>query len=183
MISRFLMRKLQYVLILLLVLVAPRPTHAQNITFRDITAQAGIHFVHNNAAFGKKYLPETMGPGCAFIDYDGDGFPDILLLNGADWPGHAKAPSTLKLYHNNHNGTFTDVTRKTGLAISMFGLGVAVGDYDNDGYDDIFMTTLGQSRLFHNNGNGTFTDVTAKAGLAGPNEFSAGTARVDYDRD
>ena len=156
---------------------------AQNAWFRDITAQAGIRFVHNNAAFGKKYLPETMGPGCAFIDYDGDGFPDILLLNGADWPGHAKAPSTLKLYHNNHNGTFTDVTRKTGLAISMFGLGVAVGDYDNDGHDDLFITVLGQSHLFHNNGNGTFTDVTKSAGMWGPKEFSTSAAWVDYDRD
>jgi enediyne biosynthesis protein E4 len=156
---------------------------AQNAWFRDITAQAGIRFVHNNAAFGKKYLPETMGPGCAFIDYDGDGFPDILLLNGADWPGHAKAPSTLKLYHNNHNGTFTDVTRKTGLAISMFGLGVAVGDYDNDGHDDLFITALGQSHLFHNNGNGTFTDVTKSAGMWGPKEFSTSAAWVDYDRD
>ena len=156
---------------------------AQNAWFRDITAQAGIRFVHNNAAFGKKYLPETMGPGCAFIDYDGDGFPDILLLNGADWPGHAKAPSTLKLYHNNHNGTFTDVTRNTGLAISMFGLGVAVGDYDNDGHDDLFITALGQSHLFHNNGNGTFTDVTKSAGMWGPKEFSTSAAWVDYDRD
>ncbi len=158
--------------------------HAQRITFRDITAQAGIHFVHNNAAFGKKYLPETMGPGCAFIDYDNDGYPDILLINGEDWPGHPKQPgSTLKLYHNNHDGTFSDVTRKAGLALPMFGLGVAVGDYDNDGRDDIFITALGQSHLFHNNGNGTFADVTKTAGLWGPNEFSTGAAWVDYDRD
>src|SRR5271169_1175476 len=131
---------------------------AQKIQFRDITAQAGIHFVHNNAAFGKKYLPETMGPGCAFIDYDNDGWPDILLVNGDDWPGHAKAgATTLKLYHNNHDGTFADVTQKAGLAVPMFGMGVAVGDYDNDGFDDLFITALGQSHLFHNNGNGTFT--------------------------
>jgi hypothetical protein len=157
---------------------------AQRIQFRDITAPAGIHFVHNNGAFGKKYLPETMGPGCAFIDYDNDGWPDILLVNGEDWPGHAKgAPSTLKLYHNNRDGTFTDVTRKAGLAIPMFGLGVAIGDYDNDGYDDLFITALGQSHLFHNNGNGTFSDVTKAAGLWGPNEFSTSAAWVDYDRD
>ncbi len=112
---------------------------AQNIQFRDITAKAGIQFVHNNAAFGKKWLPETMGPGCAFIDYDNDGYPDIVLVNGEDWPGHLKAQSTLKLYHNDHDGTFTDVTRKAGLAIAMFGLGAAVGDYDHDGHDDLLL--------------------------------------------
>ena len=157
---------------------------AQSIQFRDVTAHAGIHFVHNNGAFGKKYLPETMGPGCAFIDYDNDGWPDIVLVNGEAWPGHSKSgATTLKLYHNNHDGTFTDVTQKAGLAVSMYGLGVAVGDYDNDGYDDLFITAVGQSHLFHNNGNGTFTDVTKAAGLWGPNEFSTSAAWVDYDRD
>jgi enediyne biosynthesis protein E4 len=156
---------------------------AQPITFRDITAQAGIHFIHNNGAFGKKYLPETMGPGCAFIDYDNDGWPDIALVNGENWPGHPGPPTTLKVYHNNHNGTFTDVTQRLGLATPMFGLGIAVGDYDNDGFDDLFITALGQSHLFHNNGNGTFTDVTKSAGLWGPNEFSTSAAWVDYDRD
>jgi hypothetical protein len=169
--------------LLLLLLLACTAAHAQKIEFRDVTAQAGIHFTHNNGAFGKKWLPETMGPGCAFLDYDNDGYEDILLVNGDDWPGHAKAPTTMHLYHNNHDGTFTDVTRKAGLAVSMFGMGVAVGDYDNDGFDDVFVTAAGQSRLFHNNGNGTFTEVTKTAGMAGPAEFSTSAAWVDYDRD
>jgi enediyne biosynthesis protein E4 len=159
------------------------PKSLPTITFRDITQQSGIHFLHNNAAFGKKYLPETMGPGVAFIDYDNDGWPDIFLVNGTNWPGQPSKHSTPKLYHNNHDGTFTDVTHKAGLDIELFGMGVAVGDYDNDGFDDLFVTALGQSHLFHNNGNGTFTDVTQKAGLAGPKEFSTSAAWVDYDKD
>jgi enediyne biosynthesis protein E4 len=162
----------------------PTSSHAQQPHFRDITIQAGIHFTHNNGAFGKKWLPETMGPGCAFIDYDNDGYPDILFVNGEDWPGHTHGGATTpKLYHNNRNGTFTDVTAKAGLAIPMFALGVAVGDYDNDGFDDLFITALGQSHLFRNNGNGTFTEVTKAAGMWGPNEFSTSSAWVDYDRD
>ena len=167
---------------LALLLAAPL-AFAGEIQFREITTQAGIHYRHNTGAFGKKYLPETMGPGCAFIDYDNDGWPDILMVNGENWPGHPGPLTTLKLYHNNHDGTFTDVTAKAGLAVPMFGLGVAIGDYDNDGFDDIFVTAVGQSHLFHNNGNGTFTDVTKAAGLWGPNEFSTSAAWLDYDRD
>ena len=182
-------RSLATILALALATLVAQPTgngatpETSGIQFREITQAAGIHFVHNNAAFGKKFLPETMGPGVAFIDYDNDGWPDIFLVNGMDWPSHVQKHSTPKLYHNNRDGTFTDVTHKTGLDVEMFGMGVAVGDYDNDGYDDLFVTAYGQNHLFHNNGNGTFTDVTQKAGLLGPKEFSTSAAWVDYDKD
>jgi hypothetical protein len=151
--------------------------------FTDVTAHAGIHFSHNSGAFGGKYLPETMGSGCAFLDYDNDGWQDILLVNGMDWPGHHNRRSTMRLYHNNRNGTFTDVTRRAGLDIEMYGMGVAVGDYDNDGFPDIFISCVGQSRLFHNTGKGTFVDVTDHAGLGGRTGFSSSALWFDYDRD
>jgi hypothetical protein len=152
------------------------------IQFTDVTKSAGINFVHYNAAFGKRYLPETLGPGVAFIDYDSDGWQDIIFTNGMDWPGQHRRTSTPHLFRNNHNGTFTDVTHAAGLDVELYAMGIAVGDFDNDGEDDLFITAVGQSRLFHNK-KGVFTDVTRDAGLAGPNEFSTSAAWVDFDRD
>jgi enediyne biosynthesis protein E4 len=149
----------------------------------DVTAQAGVFFQHNTGAFGSKYLPETLGSGCAFLDFDGDGWLDILLVNGMDWPGHKKQRTTLCLYRNNRNGTFSDVTERAGLAVEMYGMGVAVGDYDNDGFVDIYVTACGQSRLFHNTGKGHFIDITANAGLGGRTGFSTSALWFDYDRD
>ena len=149
----------------------------------DVTAAAGISYRHNSGAFGAKYLPETLGPGCAFLDYDGDGWLDILLVNGMDWPGHKRQRSTLKLYKNNRNGTFTDVTERAGLAVEMYGMGVAVADFNNDGFADILITAVGQNRLFQNTGAGHFIDVTDKAGLGGRTGFSTSALWFDFDRD
>ena len=157
----------------------------QNLGFRlvDVTASSGLHFKHNNGAFGGKLLPETLGPGCAFIDYDVDGWQDIILINGSSWPGHQGSRSTLKLFRNNRNGTFTDVTRAAGLDVEMYGMGVAVGDYDNDGFPDLFITCVGQSRLFKNTGKGTFKDVTLPTGLGKRTALSTSAMWIDYDRD
>jgi hypothetical protein len=149
----------------------------------DVTGPAGIQFQHNSGAFGGKFLPETLGSGCAFLDYDRDGWQDILLINGTDWPGHKKRRSTLRLYHNNGNGTFTDVTVRAGLDIEMYGMGVAVGDYNNDGFPDILITCVGQNRLFRNTGKGTFVDVTSTSGLGKREGFSTSALWFDYDRD
>ncbi len=138
--------------------------------FADITSQAGIHFVHNSGAYGGKYLPETLGSGCAFLDY-------------LDWPGHKTRRSTMRLYHNNGNGTFTDVTARAGLDVELYGMGVAVGDYNNDGFPDILVTCVGQNRLFRNTGKGTFVDVTNVSGLGRREGFSTSALWFDYDRD
>ena len=149
----------------------------------DATTSAKLQFRHNSGAYGGKLLPETMGSGCAFIDYDGDGWQDILFVNGMDWPGHARQRSTLRLYRNNRNGTFTDVTRAAGLEVELYGMGVAVGDFNNDGFPDVFITCVGQNRLFRNTGKGTFVDVTRASGLAGREAFSTSAMWIDIDRD
>ena len=161
------------------------PAASNGLGFRlvDVTAAAGIDFHQNSGAFGAKYLPETMGSGCAFFDYDGDGWLDVLLVNGMDWPGHKRRRSTLKLYRNNRNGTFTDVTERAGLAVEMYGMGVAVADYNNDGFPDVLITAVGQNRLFRNTGQGHFVDVTEQAGLGGRAAFSTSAVWFDFDRD
>ena len=158
-------------------------TPALNFRLEEITAAAGLRFTHNPGGAGRKWLPETMGPGCAFLDYDNDGWQDILLINGMDLAAPRRARTTLRLYRNNRDGAFTDVTRQAGLDVEMYGLGVTVGDFNNDGFPDLYVTCLGQNRLFQNNGRGAFTDVTAKAGLAGRESFSTSAMWVDYDRD
>ncbi len=144
--------------------------------FADVTEHAGIQFQHNSGAYGGKLLPETLGSGCAFLDYD-------LLVNGMDWPGHKRLRSTLRLYKNNRNGTFSDVTKAAGLDIEMYGMGVAVGDYNNDGFPDILVTCVGQNRLLRNTGKGTFLDVTRASGLSVRQAFSTSALWFDYDRD
>lgn len=158
----------------------PRPSGP--VEFTDVSAQAGIHFKHNSGAFGKKYLPETLGAGGAFLDYDSDGWQDVLLVNSMDWPEHKTAKSFLALYHNNQDGTFTDVTRQAGLAVEMYGIGVAVADYDNDGNDDIYITCVGPNHLFRNLGGGKFADVTGRTGVGDPG-FSTSAVWFDYDND
>ncbi len=153
--------------------------------FEEIPASAsGISWVHDNAMSSDRYLPETMGPGVAFFDYDNDGWMDIFLVNsGASDFYTPKAPLKNALYKNNRDGTFTDVTDKAGVAGgTQFGMGCAIADYDNDGHQDILVTSYGRCTLYHNNGNGTFTDVTDKAGVAAPG-WTTSAVWFDYDND
>ena len=152
------------------------------IRFTDVTSLAGIHFRHHSGAFGKKYLPETMGSGVCVLDYDDDGWQDILFVNSMDWPDHKSSKSYPALYHNSQDGTFTDRTNEAGLAREMYGMGCAVGDYDNDGRDDIYITALDGNHLFRNLGNGKFADVTAKSGVH-DSGFATGAVWFDYDND
>ena len=154
------------------------------VTFIEIPPkQSGLTWVHNNASSPERYLPETVGAGCVFFDYDNDGWMDIYLVNSG--PSDFFSPKTpLKnaLYHNNHDGTFTDVTDRAGVAGNTFGMGVAAGDYDADGWQDLYVTSYGRNILYHNNHNSTFTDVTDKAGVAAPG-WSTCAVWFDYDND
>jgi len=154
---------------------------ASGVSFVDVTSRAGIKFTHTSGAFGKKLLPETLGSGCVFFDADGDGWQDLFLINSASWPGHKTGRSLSALYRNNHDGTFTDITRGSGLDVEMYGLGGAAADFDNDGKVDLYIAALGGNHLFRNTG-GKFTDVTATAGVASGG-FSTSALWFDYDAD
>src|SRR5512132_619927 len=155
------------------------------VIFADITKQSGLDkFRHHSGSADKKVIIDTPGSGVAVLDYDNDGWLDIYLLNGstvAALKGKEPAPQAM-LLHNNHDGTFTDVTAKAGIANERWGFGVAVGDYDNDGWPDLYVANYGKNRLYHNNGNGTFTDVAEKAGVT-VGGWSTSAAFGDYDGD
>ena len=164
--------------------VQQSPTAPPEVVFTDISASSGIDFVHITGAYGERLMPETMGSGLAFIDYDNDGDQDLFFVNSTYWPGReGDAAPRQALYRNDGDGRFTDVSEEAGLALDFFGMGVAVGDYDNDGWDDLFVTAVGSNRLFHNDG-GRFTEVTASAGVGGwEQEWSTAAAFFDIDND
>ncbi|HUS36082.1 MAG TPA: CRTAC1 family protein [Verrucomicrobiae bacterium] len=157
------------------------------VSFKDATAEAGITFKHNNGAYGEKLLPETMGGGAAFLDYDNDGDQDLLFVNGTSWPGKipaGKKQTTAALYQNDGKGHFIDVTSGSGLDAPIYGMGAAVGDYDRDGKIDVLITAVGGARLFHNLGGGKFKDETASAGVGGnENDWSTAATFFDMDND
>ena len=159
--------------------VAAEP--AVPIVLTDVTSEAGIRFTHNTGAFGEKYLPETLGAGAVWLDANGDGRQDLLLVNSTNWPGRG-AGTPPALYRNDGGWSFTDVTRGSGLDDPIYGIGGAAADYDNDGRLDLYLTALGPNRLYRGNGDGTFTDVTAAAGVGDPG-FSTSALWFDYDRD
>jgi len=167
--------------------IRPKPAaEAPNVMFVDITEAAGINFVHENGAYGDKLLPETMGGGGAFFDYDADGDQVLLLVNSARWPGDPRPPTqpaTMKLYRNDGKGHFEDVTKSTGLDVSFYGMGCACGDFDNDGDVDLFISAVGPNRLFRND-DGTFVEITQTAGVAGDDDaWGSSCAWFDYNND
>jgi enediyne biosynthesis protein E4 len=183
--------KTLYLVVFIVSLLAASGLPGSLPQFEDVTARAKIGFRNQASHTSRKYLPETMGGGVALFDYNHDGLLDIFFVNGAgisDPTAPGQSPSKAdprywnRLYRNNGDGTFTDVTEQAGLKGEGYGMGVAVGDYDNDGYPDLYVTSVGQNTLYHNNGNGTFTDVTAHSGTAGSG-WSAGAMFIDYDRD
>jgi hypothetical protein len=167
----------------------PAEEFVPHVKFIDITAAAGISFEHNNGATGDKLLPESMGSGVAFFDFDGDGDQDLLFTNGVWWPWDVKKrpelkPTTAALYRNNGKGQFEDVTDGSGLDVAFYGMGVAIGDFDNNGLPDVYQTAVGANRLFQNLGNGKFADVTQQTGVAGGDkEWSTSAAFADIDND
>ncbi|MGI9429565.1 MAG: CRTAC1 family protein [Bythopirellula sp.] len=164
---------------------APTTSVVPKLQFTDVTKSAGIEFVHTNGAIGEKLLPETMGGGCAFLDYDSDGDQDLLLVNSSVWPWDKSADvkATTVLYANDGQGHFVDVTGQANLAVSCYGMGVAVGDYDNDGDPDVFISAVGMNHLYRNDA-GVFTEVTKSAKLAGADDaWSTSCAWLDYDND
>ncbi len=171
-------------------LLAESVTSSGPIAFEEIAGRSGLAFVSDSSPTPNKNQPETMVAGVALFDYDNDGYLDVYLVNGAAIPSLEKESPKYwnRLYHNNHDGTFTDVTEKAGVAGSGYAMGVAIGDYDNDGWPDIYIVNTGENQLFHNNGNGTFTDVTDEAGVAGgildgKKMWSVSAAWVDYNND
>ena len=170
-------------------IVTTRAVEPPEVTFTEITTGAGIDFVHENGATGDKLLPETMGGGCAFLDFDNDGDQDLLFVNSGFWSGPGPEPDsgrkqpTMALYRNDGHGHFAEVTAAVGLSVSFYGMGVAVGDYDNDGDEDLFLTAVGLNHLFLNEG-GSFREVTTAAGVGGdPGEWSTSAGFFDYDND
>jgi len=169
-------------LILAVAVLTVRTPAASPPWFTDVTARAGIKFAHTSGAFGKKYLPETIGSGVVFFDADGDSWQDLLFVNSSNWPGRPAAKTTAALYRNRGDGTFADVTRGSGLDVDLYGIGAAAADFDNDGNQDVYITALGGNRLFRGLGGGKFADVTQTAGVA-DGGFSTSVLWFDYDND